>query len=198
MQHVTQTTYRNLSPEFRAPLDLALTQTILRRALIVGSCFAEGFSWSIGKIFLGAEADFLLFNNAGESPAPPRPVAEYDFQVTVLPLRTVMPQGLFAGLHWNDQQAFADRLLWSEQTLRHMLEASHSLNAEHNLTTFTSNFLCPQSNSMGRLLPYNDPRNPPSTTSSPSSAQPAQTPTCSTPTNWQVTSGAAMCKTISS
>jgi hypothetical protein len=41
-----------------------------------------------------------------------------------------------------------------------MLEAAHSLNAEHNLTTFTSNFLCPQSNSMGRLLPYNDPRNP--------------------------------------
>jgi FkbH-like protein len=160
MQHVTQPTFRNLSPEFRAPLDLAVTQTIVRRALVVGSCFAEGFSWSIGKIFPGAEADFLLFNNAGESPAPPRPVAEYDFQVTVLPLRTVMPQGLFAGLRWNDQQTFAERLLWSEETLRHMLEASHSLNAEHNLTTFTSNFLCPQSNSMGRLLPYNDPRNP--------------------------------------
>ena len=47
-----------------------MTQTIVRRALIVGSCFAEGFSWSIGKIFPGAEADFLLFNNAGESPAP--------------------------------------------------------------------------------------------------------------------------------
>jgi hypothetical protein len=111
MQHVSQPTYRNLSPEFRAPVDLSLTQTIVRRALVVGSCFAEGFSWSIGKTFPGAEADFLLFNNAGESPAPPRPVAEYDFQVTVLPLRTVMPQGLFAGLRWNDQQAFAERLL---------------------------------------------------------------------------------------
>jgi FkbH-like protein len=141
-------------------LDLAVTQTIVRRALVVGSCFAEGFSWSIGKIFPGAEADFLLFNNVGEVPAPPRPVADYDFQVTVLPLRTVMPQGIFAGLHWNDQQAFAERLLWSEQTLRHMLEASHSLNAKHNLTTFISSFLCPQSNSMGRLLRYNDPRNP--------------------------------------
>ena len=160
MQHVTQAAYRNLSPDFRAPLDLALTQTVVRRALVVGSCFAEGFSWSIDKTFPGAEADFLLFNNAGDIPAPPRPVAEYDFQVTVLPLRTVMPQGLFAGLQWNDQQAFAERLLWSEETLRHMLEASHGLNAEHKLTTFVSSFLCPQSNSMGRLLAYNDPRNP--------------------------------------
>jgi len=141
-------------------LDLALTQTILRRALVVGSCFAEGFSWAIGKTFPGAEADFLLFNNASEIPSPPRPVAEYDFQVTVLPLRTVMPQGLFAGLGWNDQKAFAERLRWSEQMLSHMLQVSHNLNAEHNLTTFISNFLCPQSHSMGRLLPYNDPRNP--------------------------------------
>src|SRR5271165_2010176 len=115
MQDVRQPAYRNLSPEFRAPLDLALTQTILRRALVVGSCFAEGFSWAIGKTFPGAEADFLLFNNASEIPSPPRPVAEYDFQVTVLPLRTVMPQGLFAGLGWNDQKAFAERLRWSEQ-----------------------------------------------------------------------------------
>ena len=160
MQDVRQPAYRNLSPEFRAPLDLALTQTILRRALVVGSCFAEGFSWAIGKTFPGAEADFLLFNNASEIPSPPRPVAEYDFQVTVLPLRTVMPQGLFAGLGWNDQKAFAERLRWSEQMLSHMLQVSHNLNAEHNLTTFISNFLCPQSHSMGRLLPYNDPRNP--------------------------------------
>ena len=141
-------------------LDLATTPTVVRHALVVGSCFAEGFSWRIGKTFPGAGSDFLLFNNAGAMPAPPRPVAEYDFQVTVLPLRTVMPEGMFAGLRWNDQKAFAERLLWSEQKLTHMLETSHVLNAEHNLTTFISNFLCPQTNSMGRLLPYNDPRNP--------------------------------------
>jgi FkbH-like protein len=151
----------NQTPDFRTPPDLSLTKLPIDRVLVIGSCFSENISRFVGETFEGAKCDHVTYNFAGALPdQPPHPIENYAFQLTMLPLRSVMRETLFTGLSWNDLEAFQQRLSHSEEVLIQMLEGSLGYNKRHGLTAFISNFLCPQSNSMGRLLPYCDPRNP--------------------------------------
>jgi FkbH-like protein len=151
----------NRTPQFRAPSDLRLTDTTINRALVIGSCFSQGIASYIHRLFPGAKSDYILYNFSGELPEkPPEPIEQYAFQLVLLPLRTVAPETMFFQLPWNDRSAFEACLAQSEQILLQLLTGALQYNEKYGLTTFVGNYLCPQANAMGRLLPYNDPRNP--------------------------------------
>jgi FkbH-like protein/FkbM family methyltransferase len=152
----------NEAPQFRVPNELKMSDTAIRRALVVGSCFSEAIAHQIHRVFKGgAVADHITYNFAGELPdRPPRPVAEYAFQVVVLPLRTVMPETMFMALAWDDFAGYERCYSHSERVLIQLLTGALVYNERHGVTTFVTNFLAPQANSMGRLFKPNDIRNP--------------------------------------
>lgn len=146
---------------FRTPTDLALTALEVRRILIVGSCLSQVLAAAASVTFEGANLDHILYNMAGELPdQPPQPISEYDFQIVNLPLRTAMPEALFFPLNYDDLAGFNAALEHCEQRLLQLLEGAVAYHARHGITTFVTNFMCPQQNSMGRLLAQNDARNP--------------------------------------
>lgn len=156
-----ETVLVNQKPYFRSPIELQVAEYDVRHALVIGSCFSEGAATRIHLAFPHAKSDHILYNFAGQLPdAPPRPINEYAFQVIILPLRTVMPETMFMGVKYDDAEGFQRCFNHSCEVLRQLLDGALRYHREHGLTTFLTNFLCPQANSMGKLLPYNDLRNP--------------------------------------
>ena len=145
---------------FRCPDDLAVTPTGVRRVLIVGQCLLAGWSAPLKGAEPGAETDFVLFNNAQElASAPPRPVEEYDFQIVGVPLRGVAPDREYFRLKYDDIEGYTKLFDDSVQRMRRFLASAMRWNREHGVLTFVVNFLLPQQNPMGRLLPRYDLRN---------------------------------------
>ncbi len=145
---------------YRVPRDLALSPTPLRRVLVVGSCMVSGFPDLIRVATPGCPADYVLLNNVGELPdAPPRPADDYDFQLVQVPIRSVLPDHLYF-------RTPADPAAWqrvfeaARERLAQLLDAAMRWNATHGLLSFVANFVLPQQNAYGRLLPRYDLSNP--------------------------------------
>ncbi|WP_421357790.1 HAD-IIIC family phosphatase [Agrobacterium rosae] len=146
--------------EFYAPFTLSVTKNELKRAVIIGSCFAQGISHHSHRLMPGLVCDHVTYNFLSNSVSLPHPVIEYDFQIVMLPLRTVMPEGMFMGLAWDDVDGFEQCFSHSLNILEKMLDGALVHNSASGITSFVADFLVPQANSMGRLLPRNDLRNP--------------------------------------
>jgi FkbH-like protein len=146
---------------YRAPIDLAVSPRSPRRAILIGSCFAQDWKGFCEDAPDGCPIDFFIFNNAGELPEqPPRALGEYDFQIVQIPLRSVIPDTAFSGLSYRDEAQFARVLEDSKARLKQFVEAAMRWNRTAGLRTYVANFLVPQQNPMGRLLPRYDIRNP--------------------------------------
>ena len=149
------------SHHYRAPLDLANTPISLRRGLVIGSCMSHAWPVYMESADPACPADFILVNNLSEMPSePPRRIADYDFQILQPPLRAVLPDHVvFRFL--NDDPAAQQKLLDdAEDRLQRMLEGMLRWNEQHGLLTFITNFLVPQQNALGRLMPRYDLGNP--------------------------------------
>jgi FkbH-like protein len=145
---------------FRCPPDLGVTPLHPRRIVIIGSCLASGWPASIKTAETGCPADYILFNNYAQlAERPPRPVEDYDFQVVQLPIRSVLPDHAFFRLGYHDIAAYEKLLEDAKQRLSQFLAAAMRWNTAHGMLTFVCNFLLPQQNPMGRLLPRYDLRN---------------------------------------
>ena len=144
---------------YRCPRDLALTDTPLRRVLIVGSCLVEGWENIFRVSTPPCDGDYVLFNNVGQVPEPPRPLAEYDFQIVQVSLRAVLPEGAYFRLSYSDPSAYRQLFEETRERVARSLEALMRWNREAGLLTFACNFIVPQQNPMGRLLPRYDLRN---------------------------------------
>lgn len=141
---------------YLAPGDLARTPAEIRRVLVVGSCLAQ--EW-VGEI--GCPSDFILVNNLSGLPEqPPLPAGEYDLQLVQLPLRGTFFDGLVWQLPYGDVAAHERAFEVAVARLRGALELSLGWNRRFGLVTFVTNFIVPQQNPMGRLLPRYDLRNP--------------------------------------
>ncbi len=147
--------------DFRTPGRLAVSPAPLQQVLVIGSCFAETLVHHLPRAIPGAAADFMLFQHYAElPPEPPRPIDEYDFQLVVLPLRVVMPEHGYLRLSYSDlaaHQAFYDEAV--ERLLR-LLGSALAYSRDFGKLSFVANFLVPQQNPLGRLLPTADLRNP--------------------------------------
>jgi FkbH-like protein len=146
---------------YRAPIDLAVSPRSPRRAILIGSCFAHDWKGFCEDAPDGCPIDFFTFNNASELPEqPPRALSEYDFQIVQIPLRSVIPDTAFSGFSYRDEAAFARVLEESKARLKQFVETAMRWNRTAGLRTYVANFLVPQQNPMGRLLPRDDVRNP--------------------------------------
>ena len=146
---------------YRAPRDLEVSPTRLRRILVIGSCLAAGLPDYVRSVEPGCAVDYLLFNNLSELPeAPPQPVEGYDFQVVQIPLRSVLPEYLYIRAPYADPDAWTGIFEEACQRLGQFVDAAMHWNATYGLLTFVSNFMLPQQNPHGRLLPRYDLRNP--------------------------------------
>lgn len=146
---------------YRCPQDLAVTPTKLNRIIIVGSCLMAGWPDVVAKETPGCPSDFFLLNNAGELPSEPlHPIREYDFQLIQIPLRTVLPDSSYFRLSYHDRDAYEKLFEDARERMAQFLAAALRWNVEHGILTFVSNFLVPQQNAVGRLMPRYDLRNP--------------------------------------
>jgi len=146
--------------DFRCPKELAVSPTNVRRVVIVAQCLLSGWPDALNKLAPGAECDFVLFNNVQElAPQPPRPSGEYDFQLVGVPIRSVVPDGAYFRLDYKNIESYEALFKDSVERLSQFLAAALRWNREFGLLTFVSNFLVPQQNSLGRLMPRYDLRN---------------------------------------
>jgi FkbH-like protein len=147
--------------QYAAPTTLALTASPIQRVLVVGSCLASGLPIAFENTFVGCEADFVLVNNL--SPLPdslPAEVAEYDFQILQIPLRSVMPEAGYLLLNFHDISGYKTFFEACCAKIDASLAEYLKWNVSSGLLAFVTNFFVPQQNAMGRLLERRDLRNP--------------------------------------
>jgi FkbH-like protein len=143
---------------FLTPRELSITETRLDRVLIIGSCLSEIFGLSAPR--RGPAVDFILFNHATTLPeTPPQPVAGYNFQIIQFPLRDLLPDAFYFRTSFANISAHEELFDQAVARMRQMLGSAMKWNTEHGLLTFMINFLPPQQNPMGDLLPRCDLRN---------------------------------------
>jgi FkbH-like protein len=143
---------------YRTPVDLQIAADRGARYLVVGGCLAEPMCGVGSAINAAYDGDFLLFNNFDSFPRlPPEQIAQYDFQIIHIPLRTVMGSAFF---RLPDTEAAHEEFLrQTEDHLRRYLGNALQLNAERKLLTFVLGFLVPQQNPLGRFRPRYELRN---------------------------------------
>ena len=142
----------------RVPADLSVAQAERSTALVIGECVA---TWlGEGAAHIDWSHDFLLINNYSVLPsAPPRPAAEYGFQLVQLPLRSLLPEWEYLALRFDEVDAWQQLLDNARERVSEVFESAMRYNIESGLLTFVAGFLVPQQNPMGRMLPRDDPRN---------------------------------------
>jgi FkbH-like protein len=146
--------------EYRCPTDLTITPVQLRRVAVIGACLMTDWPKLIKEMQPDCQCDFMLFNNTQELPKQlPAPIADYDFQLISIPLRPVLPDSSYFRLSYARPEVYETLFLEACQRLRQFLVAAMRWNKEHGILTFVVNFLLPQQNPMGRLLPRHDLRN---------------------------------------
>jgi FkbH-like protein len=142
---------------YRVPADLQRSEVHIRRVLVIGSCLSQG--WVRENQECGAIFDYIVTNNFSPLPdRPPAALAEYDFQIVQIPLRSVMHENTYGHLPLT-AAAFTELFGSVTGWLSQYLDIALAWNARHGLLTFVSNFMVPQQNPFGRLLPRNDLRN---------------------------------------
>lgn len=145
----------------RTPQDLSINEPKVSRILVVGSCFSESIVPHYIAAFPDTHIDYIPYNFSGELPEmPPSPIEEYAFQLIVLPMRSITPEQLTMRLKYHDSNAYESAFLESEQRLVQLLDGALDYQRSNKLLTFVANFLVPQQNSMGRMMPRYDLRNP--------------------------------------
>ncbi len=144
---------------FRAPRDLEVNDLPVNHVLVIGSCLIAAIPEFIPTVWAGASADWIALNNVATLPdEPPRPVREYSFQIIQTATRSILREQEYMVLKYDQPDDW--RRLFDEVVgrLELVVEGLMRYNREHGLLTFFSNFLVPQQNPLGRLLPRNDYR----------------------------------------
>jgi FkbH-like protein len=144
---------------YRIPQDLAITEKPVRRAALIGQCLIMGWEKIVKNFRPNVNLDIYLVG-APLPDEPQKPFSDYDFQVVQLPLRAILPDGTFNKLKQNDLAGHQQLLQFGKSRIDGMLHACMKWNIEKDMLTFLLNFLEPQQNPVGRLLPPYDIRNP--------------------------------------
>ncbi len=144
---------------FRAPVDLAVNPTPPGRVLVLGQCL---MSWVPEMVRVWGEpfeVDHLLFANHSALPEkPPNDPSSYAFQLLQIPMRELMVEQEYFRLPADDLEAWEHFFDACVSRLEARLDTGLQYYRRFGITTFVTNFLLPQQNPMGRLLPR-DKRN---------------------------------------
>jgi FkbH-like protein len=146
--------------EYRCPADLAVSETRFKRVMVIGSCLSAAFPMALEEKCPDCVADHFLVNHAAVLPeAPPCAPEAYDFHLIQIPLRQILPERMHFGLSYSDPTAFEQLFEAACSQLSDTLAELMRWNKTFGILTFVCNFLVPQQNPMGRLLPRYDLRN---------------------------------------
>lgn len=140
--------------EYRVPSALCTRNRLLSRVLVVGQCLVEGLAVYIREAEDGADADFILLNNAGTMPELPR---LYDVQILAVALRSILPDLAHARLPFDQPEAF--QALFEACCARMTFLLENGCAYGDRFPIFVGNLLVPQQNSLGRLAGRRDLRN---------------------------------------
>jgi len=154
----TNQVYKSDHGSYRVPLELAAKAAAPSKVLIIGSCLSQAFCEELHLSQKSCAFDFFLVNNYSDLPSHP-PSTDCDFHVLQIPLSTIVPAGAHARLAYDDLEGH--RALFEEcrERLLRFLSAALQWNQAFGTLTFVTNFMSPQQDPLGRLLPKNDLRN---------------------------------------
>jgi FkbH-like protein len=143
---------------YLAPLDLRQGPARPVRALVVGQCVFDTWRGAIATHHPDAELDHVVFNHFSGPPTPPHPVERYDFQLIQIPLRPSLLQEVeYLTLDYEDEAAHEQLLERVIERLDLILDTALALS--DRIPAFVMNYMRPQANPLGRLLPRYDLRN---------------------------------------
>ena len=146
--------------DYRCPADLRVTETRPRRVMVIGSCLSSAWPEILQSRYPDCIAEHFLVNNATVLPdEPPHPPQDYDFHVVQIHLRKLMREHEHFDLSYSDPASFERLFNTVRERLSEGLAEYMRWNQAHGILTFVCNFLAPQQNPMGRLLPRYDLRN---------------------------------------
>ena len=148
------------SSNYTYPRDLKVTDTPIRRFLVIGSCLVVGLPSIFNEMSPESSGDYVLFNNGSELPDHlPSDPSTYDLQIVQVALRSVIPENAYFGLDYKDVASYQALFEESKDRLDRALAAGMKWNRKLGMTTFVMNFLVPQQNPLGRFMPRYDLRN---------------------------------------
>ncbi len=90
---------------------------------------------------------------------PSHPADEYDFMLVQIPLRSVLPPRAYYRSSYDDIGAHERLFSETRERLLQFLDGTLRWNRELSIPAFVTNFMLPQQNPLGKLLPRKDLRN---------------------------------------
>ena len=137
-----------------SPAALRMSTARAAKILFVGQCLIEDWAKTLNAMDLGCTGEHVLFNNAAVLPdIPEGKIGDFLFQVVQLPLRSVVRDGRALNVDHSSPDACRVLFRHASEQIPPLVEAIMQYNTQHGLQTFYCNFLAPQANLMGRLLP---------------------------------------------
>jgi FkbH-like protein len=130
--------------DYLTPKDLRLTETVLKRVLIIGSCLSAHFKVEFESRARDTGFDFMLFNYVQNLTEPPVPIEEYSMVLLQLPLHFILTERVVRAT-----ECFAPGYLETLYrdacvTIDAMLDAALSFNRTSGILTLVANFIVPQ------------------------------------------------------
>lgn len=142
---------------FRCPRNFEATGNKIKRVLLVGSCTVSLTSGNF-KMFFDIDTHFVHVGQVLQFDVSSIDM-DFDYQLTSIPMDAVMHINSYLNSEYSDLSATEKRFEESVASLRRLLHDALRFNRERGLLTFVCNFLVPQQNPMGRLMPRYDLRN---------------------------------------
>lgn len=150
---------RHRGTEYLAPRDLRNLTSEPRRVVLIGGCVFDGWGEVLQASHGAVTVDRVLFNHAASLPhVEPDYLANCDFQLIQVPLRSVLPEAEYLRLSYDDpdgHKAMFDRCV---DRLSLFLDEAGAWSSQ--VATFVMNYQTPQANMLGRFAPRYDLRNP--------------------------------------
>ena len=144
---------------YRAPDQLRLTKAEPLRLLLVGSCLVDSLALTLRQY--GSQVEVLTFNNVAALPEKSEEaLSAFDLHVIQIPFRSIVFDHVYIKLAWDDIAGHEAHFSHAVVMLAQMLHAALAYHRQSGIATVISNFMVPQQNPMGRLLPRYDLRNP--------------------------------------
>lgn len=144
---------------YLAPIALERSDDGPERLLLVGACFLFNWPALLARAGHRISIDKFLFANVFPLPdMPPHPLESYDLQLVQVPLPTAVPERDHIRLAYDDE--YGHEHLLEESVARLELFLKQALKWSHSIPTLVMNYLVPQQNLLGRLMPRYDLRNP--------------------------------------
>ena len=140
--------------QFRLPQQLSQSSLPVKKVLLIGSCLLNSWQQVIESQYSGLKIERITFNNASALPEKAEEqVAEYDFQLLQMPLRSVLREAAFFSIRADDDAAYEKLLDHCFVMLRKNYDALLEYNTKFGIETYMVGFYTPIQNPLGRAQP---------------------------------------------